>query len=118
MLFVLKERDLPGVGVALKSNALFLFNLIVLRLLVLSEHFLLHFNHISLESGSCVALGAVTRNVLTLLLVAFLVKNTSHAYPVTTEHWHWKLSISAKSALATDTFIFRRHFIFNFKIYL
>ena len=104
VLLVLVVTDLLFVRVALKSNVLFFFNLIVLRLLNI-KHCPLHFNHVFIEVSGDLALGADTGNILGALILGLLDKNTCHADKVPTVHWQRKISIAAKSALTADTFL-------------
>ena len=104
MLLMLVVTDLFFVRVTLKSNVLFFFNLIVLRLTKI-KLFQLQFNHVFIEVSGDLAIGADTGNILGALIIGLLDKNTFHADKVPAVHWHGKLSIVAKSALAADTFV-------------
>ena len=113
VLLVLVVTDLLFVRVTLKSNVLFFYNLIVLRLINI-KHCQLHFNHVFIEVSGDLALGADTGNILGALILGLLDKNTLHADKVPAVHLHGKLSIVAKSALAADTFLLSLHFNFYF----
>ena len=116
VILAVEISDFPRVRVALKSNVLLLFNLIVLRLIKI-KHCQLHLNNALIEVRSDLALGAGTSNVSGVLIIDPLDKNTSHADKVPTVHLHWVLSIGAvKSALTADTFVLLLHFNFNLKI--
>ena len=99
VLLLVVESDFSLMVVALKSDVLHLFNLIILWLIDINDC-QLKFNAQLVEFGDGIALGTGAVDVNCLLIIALPKHQACHTNHMLAVHQHWKLPLVIESAFA------------------